>query len=169
MFSLSLQPNLSNLKLNDDSVFDEVSIPVPVPATSIEKLSKLKDKLLGTLPLASAEIGDRDADDESTPLVSELSTPSHSCSEGTRHEFSPNESTDASPSSNKSLPLGGERSIAVDYSDKIGLVIREGSARPKRSLSRQDAEDFNEPETSVWRSLHWKALRLNRITMRLVL
>jgi len=130
---------------------DEVVISVPVPTSSLEKLSKLKDRLIGTTPMGSAIPGG-ESDDESTPLVSELSTPTHSQSDSVfRHDCSAENSS--SPSSNRSLPRDGERSIDLDYSDTMSLVIRESLYTKSPSKRRQDGEDWDNPETPVWHLL----------------
>ncbi|XP_025602086.2 kinase D-interacting substrate of 220 kDa B isoform X3 [Athalia rosae] len=146
IFSLSLNSHQENSKLNVEPTVS-ISAASSVSATSLEKLTKLKDKLMKTLPLSPVDGDDQGCDDESTPLVSELSTPTRSFSDSTQHGFSPAESSDASPASNKSLPHGGERSVTIDYPDTLDLVIRETST--KRFLSRQDAKDLDDPETSV--------------------
>jgi len=121
---------------------DEVIITVPVPKSSLEKLTKLKDRLIGNAPTNSpAPTGE--SDDESTPLVSELSTPTHSQSDSVfRHDCSAENSS--SPSSSRSLPRDGERCMTVDYSDTVNLVIRE--SLNVRSLHRQN---WDNPETPV--------------------
>ncbi|XP_061940332.1 kinase D-interacting substrate of 220 kDa isoform X3 [Apis cerana] len=123
---------------------DEIVLSVPVPNSSLEKLSKLKDRLMGTLPVSPAP---GESEDESTPLVSELSTPTHSQSDSVfRHDCS--EENSSSISSNKSLPRDGERSIdIVDYSDTVSLMVRESSH--VQFLSRQDVEEWDNPETPV--------------------
>lgn len=124
---------------------DEIVLSVPVPNSSLEKLSKLKDRLMGTLPASPAP---GESEDESTPLVSELSTPTHSQSDSVfKHDCS--EENSSSISSNKSLPRDGERSVdVVDYSDTVSLMVRESSSHV-RFLSRQDAEEWDNPETPV--------------------
>lgn len=103
--------------LSDDTVptisSSSSAIPISVPHASLEKLSKLKDRLIGgTTSATSAAVGD--SDDESTPLVSELSTPTHSQSDSVfRHEYSPDNSSDISADSNKSLPRTSDRSAII--------------------------------------------------------
>ncbi|XP_029043359.2 kinase D-interacting substrate of 220 kDa B isoform X2 [Osmia bicornis bicornis] len=123
---------------------DEIVLSVPVPNSSLEKLTKLKDRLMGTLPVSPAP---GESEDESTPLVSELSTPTHSQSDSVfKHDCS--EENSSSISSNKSLPRDGERSVdVVDYSDTVSLMVRESSQ--VRFLSRQTAEEWDNPETPV--------------------
>ncbi|XP_032676963.1 kinase D-interacting substrate of 220 kDa B isoform X3 [Odontomachus brunneus] len=127
---------------------DEVAISIQVPTSSLEKLSKLRDRLIGGGVQNSPAHGG-ESDDESTPLVSELSTPTHSQSDSVfRHESAENSS---SPSSNRSLPRDGERCcVELDYSDTVSLVIWEssGDARPQ---SRQEPADnhWNNTETPV--------------------
>ncbi|XP_020296518.1 kinase D-interacting substrate of 220 kDa isoform X3 [Pseudomyrmex gracilis] len=113
-----------------------------VPTSSLEKLSKLKERLIGNVPMGSPAGGESD---ESTPLVSELSTPTHSQSDSVfRHDCS---AENSSPSSNRSLPRDGERCINVDYSDTVSLMIRESSSI--QSPSRQDIKEWNNSETPV--------------------
>ena len=99
---------------------------------------------MGTLPTSPAP---GESEDESTPLVSELSTPTHSQSDSVfKHDCS--EENSSSISSNKSLPRDGERSVeVVDYSDTVSLMVRESSH--VHCLSRQDAEEWDNPETPV--------------------
>ncbi|XP_014470021.1 PREDICTED: kinase D-interacting substrate of 220 kDa isoform X2 [Dinoponera quadriceps] len=126
---------------------DEVVISMPT--SSLEKLSKLKDRLIGGGMQSSSAPG-AESDDESTPLVSELSTPTHSQSDSVfRHENSAENSS--SPSSNRSLPRDGERCIELDYSDTVGLVIRETSSGDVRPYHRQKLADdhWDNPETPV--------------------
>lgn len=138
-------PSVPKKMRSISTLSDEVVISVPVPTSSLEKLSKLKDRLIGTAPMGSAALGG-ESDDESTPLVSEMSTPSHSQSDSVfRHDCSAENSS--SPSSNRSLPRDGERSVDLDYSDTVSLVIRESCIKPP---SRQDGEDWDNPETPVW-------------------
>nr|XP_012226801.1 PREDICTED: kinase D-interacting substrate of 220 kDa isoform X4 [Linepithema humile] len=140
-----LASSASKKRRSISTLSDEVVIPVPVPTSSLEKLSKLKDRLIGTTPMGSAAPGG-ESDDESTPLVSELSTPTHSQSDSVfRHDCSAE--TSSSPSSNRSLPRDGERSVDLDYSDTVSLVVRESSyIKPP---SRQDGVDWDNPETPV--------------------
>lgn len=129
---------------NDEVV---ISVPVPTaPCSSLEKLSKLKDRLIGSggggsggTPRSPAPTGE--SDDESTPLVSELSTPTHSQSDSVfRHDCSAENSS--SPSSNRSLPRDGERCYAnLDYSDTMSLMIRE--SKDARLTSRRQSADDN--------------------------
>ncbi|XP_076680396.1 ankyrin repeat-rich membrane spanning isoform X3 [Andrena cerasifolii] len=144
--SVPLKPSISTpikKRRSTSTLNEEIVISIPVPNTSLEKLAKLKDRLMGTLP-ASPAAGE--SDEESTPLVSELSTPTHSQSDSVfRHDCS--EENSSSISSNKSLPRDGERAIDVDYSDTVSLMVRESSH--VRFLSRQDAEEWDNPETPV--------------------
>ncbi|XP_011877239.1 PREDICTED: kinase D-interacting substrate of 220 kDa isoform X3 [Vollenhovia emeryi] len=127
----------SSLTLNDEVV-------IPMPTCNVEKISKLKDRLLGTTPRSPAPGGE--SDDESTPLVSELSTPTHSQSDSVfRHDCSAENSS--SPSSNRSLPRDGERRVDLNYSDTVSLVIRESSNA--QSPSRHDAKIWDDTETPV--------------------
>ncbi|KYN42277.1 hypothetical protein ALC56_03415 [Trachymyrmex septentrionalis] len=122
---------------------DEVMISVPT--SSLEKLSRLKDRLIGTAPTARSPAPGGESDDESTPLVSEMSTPTHSQSDSVfKHDCSAENSS--SPSSNRSLPRDGERRD-LDYSDTVSLVIREPSNA--QSQSRHNAKIRNDTETPV--------------------
>ncbi|XP_015439222.1 PREDICTED: kinase D-interacting substrate of 220 kDa [Dufourea novaeangliae] len=145
--SIPLKPTISTAikkRRSTSTLNEEIVISVPVPNTSLEKLGKLKDRLMGTLPASPAP---GESEDESTPLVSELSTPTHSQSDSVfRHDCS--EENSSSVSSNKSLPRDGERYVDVDYPDTVCLMVRE-TTHP-RFLSRQDAEEWdNNPETPV--------------------
>ncbi|XP_072767062.1 uncharacterized protein Arms isoform X2 [Anoplolepis gracilipes] len=123
--------------LNDEIV-------ITVSSSSMEKLSKLKDRLIGITP---TETPDVESDDESTPLVSEISTPTHSQSDSVFRHSAENSS---SPSSNKSLPRDRERCVDVDYSDTASLMIRESSNDGKQSPPRQDTNvKWDNPETPV--------------------
>nr|XP_033335869.1 kinase D-interacting substrate of 220 kDa isoform X2 [Megalopta genalis] len=136
-------PTSMKKRRSTSTLNEEVVLSVPVPNSSLEKLSKLKDRLMGTLPTSPAP---GESEDESTPLVSELSTPTHSQSDSVfKHDYS--EENSSSISSNKSLPRDGERSIDVDYSDTVSLMVRESSH--VRFLPRQDAEERENPETPV--------------------
>ncbi|KAK7871770.1 hypothetical protein R5R35_014036 [Gryllus longicercus] len=135
----SLRIKKSNSSLNDSVLGLSTSPSVLVtPASSLEKLNRLKDKILRTVasPLGhsigsqsgedkdveigiSENNGDLDSDDESTPLVSEISTPAaamSSISANSSHFLnrgfsvagasdSNSGSSDNSPSSIKSTPL----------------------------------------------------------------
>ena len=126
---------------------NEITITVPVPTTSLEKLTKLKDRLIGAASSSTNSPSKVESDDESTPLVSEVSTPSHSRSDSVFiHSFSPENSNDFSPVSSN-LPQGGERTNDLDYCDSISLVIHEGVN--ERHFSKQNAEDCENPETPV--------------------
>ncbi|XP_076230105.1 ankyrin repeat-rich membrane spanning isoform X1 [Nomia melanderi] len=144
--NIPLRPTISTpikKRRSTSTLNEEVVISVPVANSSLEKLSKLKDRLMGTLPTSPAP---GESEDESTPLVSELSTPTHSQSDSVfKHDYS--EENSSSVSSNKSLPRDGERSIDVDYPDTVSLMVRESSH--VRFLSRQDAEEWDNPETPV--------------------
>lgn len=138
--SVSTKKKRSVSTLNDEIV-------ITVPTSSMEKLSKLKDRLIGTVPTESSPITGVESDDESTPLVSELSTPTHSQSDSV---FRHSAETSSSPSSNRSLPRDRERCVIIDYSDTASLVIRESSNDPQ-SPPRQDINaKWDNPETPVW-------------------
>lgn len=128
---------------------DEVVISMQVPTSSLEKLSKLRDRLIGSGVQNSPAPGG-ESDDESTPLVSELSTPTHSQSDSVfRHDCSAENSS--SPSSNRSLPRDGERCcIELDYSDTVSLMIWEssGGARPQSQQELADNQ-LDNTETPV--------------------
>ncbi|XP_036138721.1 kinase D-interacting substrate of 220 kDa isoform X2 [Monomorium pharaonis] len=126
----------SSLTLNNEVV-------ISVPTSSLEKLSKLKDRLI-TTPTTKSSAPGGESDDESTPLVSELSTPTHSQSDSVfKHDCS---AENSSPSSNRSLPRDGERHTDLDYSDTVSLVIRESSnAQP----FRRDTKIWDDTETPV--------------------
>lgn len=132
--------------LNDEIV-------ITVSTSSMEKLSKLKDRLISTAPTESSPIPGVESDDESTPLVSELSTPTHSQSDSVfRHSVE----NSSSPSSNRSLPRDREHCIDVDYSDTASLVIQESSNDPQ-SPPRQDINvKWDNPETPVWHSSEFR-------------
>ncbi|XP_043269211.1 kinase D-interacting substrate of 220 kDa B isoform X3 [Venturia canescens] len=133
------------------SIGDEFSSSVPPGSTkSMEKLAKLKERFNAATKNSTSkccEFSDED-DDESTPLVSEISTPSHSHSDSVfAHGPSHEETSDFSPISNRSAPQGGERSIHLDFYDTVSLVVREDPN--ECALSRQNAEDWENPETPV--------------------
>ncbi|XP_076173301.1 ankyrin repeat-rich membrane spanning isoform X4 [Ptiloglossa arizonensis] len=144
--NIPLKPTISSptkKRRSTSTLNEEIVISVSVPTSSLEKLTKLKDRLMGTLPASS---GPGESEDESTPLVSELSTPTHSQSDSVfKHDCS--EENSSSISSNKSIPRDGERSVDVDYSDTVSLMVREPSH--VRFLSRQDAKEWDNPETPV--------------------
>lgn len=127
-------------------IFNE-EIAIPIPSTysaSSEALDKLRERDSET-QLQSP------SDDESTPLVSELSTPTHSTSEGV---FKYN-SSQASPTSVHSVSAvnhGGERCSAIEvmHSNSMGVIVRE-SATDRSHIRRQNAnvEDWDNPETTV--------------------
>ncbi|CAD6208425.1 GSCOCG00003437001-RA-CDS, partial [Cotesia congregata] len=139
------QTNSNNMRHSTPTITDEIRIIVPTVPTNLDKLSKLKDRLIGTTS-SSPSLHACESDDESTPLVSELSTPSHTQSDSVfTHAMSP-ESDDQSPLSMKSLPQTGEHAVDMEYCDSMGLVIHESDMKP---LSRQNAEDWDNPETPV--------------------
>lgn len=137
-------------KKRSTSTNDEVVISMPT--SSLEKLSKLRDRLIGGGVQNSPAPGG-ESDDESTPLVSELSTPTHSQSDSVfRHESAENSS---SPSSNRSLPRDGERCcIELDYSDTVSLVIWESSGDARPQFQQESADNhWDNTETPVWYSI----------------
>ena len=133
---------------NSNPIIDQdspITISVPVPVTTFGKLGKLKDRFAGS-SISNPQKGD-ESDDESTPLVSELSSPAHSNSDSVfRNDFSPGDSSDFSLSSGKSIPKGGEQSLEIEHSDSMNLILRENSNT--KLLLRQNAEDWD-PETPV--------------------
>ncbi|XP_057327504.1 kinase D-interacting substrate of 220 kDa B isoform X4 [Microplitis mediator] len=134
----------NNLRHSTPTITDEIKIIVPTVPTNLDKLTKLKDRLIGTS--SSPSLHACESDDESTPLVSELSTPSHTQSDSVfTHALSPE--SDQSPLSMKSLPQTGEHAIDIQYCDSMSLVIHESA--DARSLSRQNAEEWDSPETPV--------------------
>ncbi|XP_012282604.1 kinase D-interacting substrate of 220 kDa isoform X3 [Orussus abietinus] len=137
----------SSLSWSRSSLDEELSIFIPVPITTgLEKLgNKIKDRVLGTGSDGNA--GKTDSDDESTPLVSEMSSPVHLQGEtGIKRCFSP-DSSDFSPSSEKDLSHGGEQYFDIGTVDSVSLVVRE--TRNGRCLPRQNAEGWDDPETPV--------------------
>ncbi|KAK0088006.1 hypothetical protein PV325_013411 [Microctonus aethiopoides] len=125
-------------------ITDEIAISIPLSQSSPKKSNKFKDRLMGSnVPTCHSSMPNVDSDDESTPLVSELSTPSHTQSDSV-FTFG------ASPVSNvsiRSLPQVSERYIDTDYSDAVSLVIHESAEA--RALERQDTEEWDSPETPV--------------------
>lgn len=140
-------PVMSNTRHSTPTIADDITITVPVATTNLEKFTKLKDRLMGTtVPTSHQPLAAADSDDESTPLVSELSTPSHTQSDSVFiHALSP--TSDLSSASIKSLPQTGERSADVDDYDTVSLVIHE--SMDSRSYTRQNAEEWDSPETPV--------------------
>lgn len=165
------------------SLVEEISIPVPVIGSSfitggsLGKLSRLKERFLGTKssqPIATtsnSEIlqtisapsslnnddNEQSEDGESTPLVSELTSPNVLTS--------PDEESSDSLSAESSAILkgihvvhhksgagsGSLEQVLVDTS--LGLVIRESSSSSGNGrsllLARQNAQDWENPETPV--------------------
>ncbi|XP_018313047.1 kinase D-interacting substrate of 220 kDa isoform X3 [Mycetomoellerius zeteki] len=137
-------PSSVSTKRRSSSTFND-EVMISVPTSSLEKLSRLKDRLIGTAPMAGSPAHGGESDDESTPLVSEMSTPTHSQSDSVfKHDCS---AENSSPSSNRSLPRDGERHVDLDYSDTVSLVIRESSSA--QSHSRHNAKSRNDTETPV--------------------
>ena len=136
-------PSSVSTKKRSSSTFNN-EVMISVPTSSLEKLSRLKDRLIGTAPTAGSS-APGESDDESTPLVSEMSTPTHSQSDSVfKHDCSAENSS--SPSSNRSLPRDGERRVDLDYSDTVSLVIRESSNAQSQS---RHAKTRNDTETPV--------------------
>lgn len=143
--SQKITPSSVSIKRRSSSTFND-ELVISVPTSSLEKLSRLKDRLIGTAPTAGSPATGGESDDESTPLVSEMSTPTHSQSDSVfKHDCSAENSS--SPSSNRSLPRDGERRIDLDYSDTVSLVIRESSNA--QSQSRHNTKTRNDTETPV--------------------
>ncbi|TGZ46633.1 Uncharacterized protein DBV15_04030 [Temnothorax longispinosus] len=145
--SLKITPSSVSTKRRSSSTLND-EIVIPVPTSSLEKLSKLKDRLIGTTSTATARSPGPggESDDESTPLVSELSTPTHSQSDSVfRHDCSAENSS--SPSSNRSLPRDGERRVDLDYADTVSLVICESSNA--QLPSRHGTKIWDDTETPV--------------------
>ncbi|XP_018044615.1 PREDICTED: kinase D-interacting substrate of 220 kDa isoform X1 [Atta colombica] len=137
-------PSSVSTKKRSSSTFNN-EVMISVPTSSLEKLSRLKDRLIGTAPTAGSPAPGGESDDESTPLVSEMSTPTHSQSDSVfKHDCSAENSS--SPSSNRSLPRDGERRVDLDYSDTVSLVIRESSNAQSQS---RHAKTRNDTETPV--------------------
>ncbi|XP_016843312.1 kinase D-interacting substrate of 220 kDa B isoform X3 [Nasonia vitripennis] len=150
------------------SLSEEITISIPVPHTAaigLGKLGKLKERLLNKSPQQPQQLQQgetavvEDSDGESTPLVSELSSPSHSNSDSVFKAASPeDESSDSfSPIDSttiKNLHRGGNHSsteVLEHYVDSVGLVVHESASSSfgSRSLSRQNAQDWENPETPV--------------------
>ena len=126
----------------DSDDLSSISIPVPAPSGGLPaRLGRLRDKLLGTGPTPVPERPLSTSDEsgaESTPLVSELSSPSHSSD--------PTESPAAVRGSGEVLTLD-DRCVVPPS----GIVVREmsHSSIGARSLSRQNAYEWENPETPV--------------------
>ncbi|XP_051176452.1 kinase D-interacting substrate of 220 kDa isoform X4 [Leptopilina boulardi] len=131
------------------------TISIPIPTSSLGKFSKIKDCFIGSSSSSSSiaanrQIGDESDDDESTPLVSELSSPSHSNSDNVfRNDVSPCDSNDFSQSSGRSLSKsgGGGQSCDIEDLESMSLMARDNSRT--KLLSRQKAENWDNPETPV--------------------
>lgn len=145
--------SITKTRRSSSSVGEEISIPVPVTSAK-SKFGRLKEKLLSSKSQPTEQqvtTGEAESDGESTPLVSELSTPTHSNSfdqtpsSPDYNTFSP--SSNASGLHNYSKIVGEEHIIDVDCSDSMVLSSQESSSG--RSLSRQDAKDWENPETPV--------------------
>lgn len=149
------------------SLSEEITISIPVPNTTVTglgKLTRLKERLLNKSPLQQQQLQQgetavvEDSDGESTPLVSELSSPSHSNSDSVFKGASPEDETSdsLSPDSTtiKNLHRGGNHSsteVIEHYVDSVSLVVHESTSSSfgSRSLSRQNAQDWENPETPV--------------------
>ncbi|XP_018394084.1 PREDICTED: kinase D-interacting substrate of 220 kDa [Cyphomyrmex costatus] len=143
--SQKTMPSSVSIKRRSSSTFND-EVVISVPTSSLEKLSRLKDRLIGTAPTAGSPALGGESDDESTPLVSEISTPTHSQSDSVfKHDCSAENSS--SPSSNRSLPRDGERRMNLDYSDTVSLVIHESSNA--QSQSRHNVKTWDDTETPV--------------------
>uniref|UniRef100_A0A1B6DF02 Uncharacterized protein n=2 Tax=Clastoptera arizonana TaxID=38151 RepID=A0A1B6DF02_9HEMI len=134
------------------------------PATSVEALSRMN--------IYQENVGSLSSDDESTPLVSEMSTPSDpipAAVEFSNQGFGSPVSSEVSPTSIKStpiheIPMGAESSFRTlegadaQYSLYVFGQDREYLSRFSHSISRQDAIDSendenystqDDPETTV--------------------
>lgn len=129
-----------------------IFVPIPGPVTSLGKFNKIKDCFTGA-SIPNSQTGE-ESDDESTPLVSELSSPSHSNSDNVfRNDVSPCDSNDFSQSSGRSLSkgagggVGGGQSCDIEDFESMSLIVRDDSRT--KLLSRQNAENWENPETPV--------------------
>lgn len=107
------------------------------PASSVEKLARLKERLLSSGVCDGEGDGSNrlDSDDESTPLVSDLSTPSASASHNSA--FSPQSDKLSTPSPDKNRtdsteyspvsPVRGGNSATVSVSSVCNVVPGRGS------------------------------------------
>ncbi|KAL7300780.1 hypothetical protein TKK_0006756 [Trichogramma kaykai] len=155
------------------SLSEELGITIPVPPVTSglpAKLSRLKDKLLSHGKSGQQQTGSNDATlstsedsgGESTPLVSELSSPT--CSSDTTSSMrSPgptDNSSDSISPTTAGCSNGGHMSRDLTSSlehcvldmGALGLMVHEStasSANGGRSLARQNAEDWENPETPV--------------------
>lgn len=170
----SPKPRRSTSSLSDEMT---ISIPVPVTATStssgLSRFSRLKDRLLSsgrsqqqqhqqpgdsaqtTVPVSPPNVTE-ESDGESTPLVSELSSPSLSNSDSVFKGTSPDgESCDSlspDPTIIKSQHPGTSTEMHESYIGSIGFLVREStssSSNGGRGLSRQNAQEWENPETPV--------------------
>lgn len=134
--------NNNNYPTVESSVNNEIIIDVPAITTQLnyDKYDRIKDCLLSNKSTTNQAGTSADTDDESTPLVSELSTPSHA--------FSPDyQNRQLSLSLHSLNQRSYERPVNDDYCDAVSLIIHETS--DTRLLERQNAEDWDSPETSV--------------------
>ncbi|CAB0040958.1 unnamed protein product [Trichogramma brassicae] len=155
------------------SLSEELGITIPVPPVTSglpAKLSRLKDKLLSHGKSGQQQTGSNDATlstsedsgGESTPLVSELSSPT--CSSDTTSSMrSPgptDNSSDSISPTTAGCSSGGHMSRNLTSSlehcvldmGALGLMVHEStasSANGGRSLARQNAQDWENPETPV--------------------
>ncbi|XP_044007245.1 kinase D-interacting substrate of 220 kDa B isoform X2 [Aphidius gifuensis] len=133
----------------ESSINNEIIINIPVTTVTTtqlnyDKFGRMKDCLMNDKSISNQVGISTDSDDESTPLVSELSTPSHAHS----HTFSPDfQDRQLSLSLHSLNQRSYERSVNDDYCDAVSLIIHESS--DTRLLERQNAEDWDSPETSV--------------------
>lgn len=173
----SPNPRRSTTSLSEDIT---ISIPVPIVATSSSsvqsKFSRLKDRLLSggksqqqqhqhqqhgesapaSVPVSPTNVTE-ESDGESTPLVSDLSSPSLSNSDSVFKGASPDEescdSLSPDPTIIKSHHPGSSTELHESYIGSIGLSFREStssSSNGGRGLARQNAQEWENPETPVW-------------------
>jgi hypothetical protein len=145
-----------------------ISIPVPDTSASstdsssggLNKFTKLKEKLFNVsrstyqeVPIESIETG-QNIDGESTPLVSKLSRPSHSTANKVFKTINPNIDNSlflasTTTSSLKANELANLKRLDY-YTVPLDSVLQESnSSSGSHSLSRQNAQDWENPETPV--------------------
>lgn len=178
----SPKPRRSTTSLSEEIT---ISIPVPVTTTSSSsgrsKLSRLKDRILSggksqqqqqlqqqqqqqhgesaptSLPVSPTNVTEEGEDGESTPLVSELSSPSLSNSDSvfkgvTSPEEGSCDSLSPDPTIIKSQHPGTSTELHESFIGSIGFLVREStssSSNGGRGLARQNAQEWENPETPV--------------------
>ncbi|XP_043467712.1 kinase D-interacting substrate of 220 kDa isoform X5 [Leptopilina heterotoma] len=160
-FNIGHNSSQNYQKINSTPNIDQESpktifVPVPdhhsITSSSLGKFNKIKDCFIGSPNSNTIQTGE-ESDDESTPLVSELSSPSHSNSDNVfRIDVSPCDSNDFSQSSlTKSGGGGGGgnggQSCDIEDIESMSLIVRDNSRT--KLLSRQKAENWENPETPV--------------------